>query len=151
MKWFVLVWFLIAATAQSADANWLLWKHSLVIRRIEGTPRGLSPEGNVDKWDLLNAVDVRKECLSALKAEQKKIVDSLAAAYPGEMVSQAMLADGISATVSAGAEKKTSGISVKTTQLYYEYTLWCLPAAVDPKWTRPQTQPPAPTQTEKSK
>lgn len=150
MKLFALVWLLIVATAESVEANWLLWKHSFVTRRIEGTPRGLlSPDGNVDKWDLLNAVDVRKECLSALKAEEKKIVDSLAATYPGETVSQATLADGISATVSAGAEKKAGGSNAKTTQLYYEYTLWCLPAAVDPRLTRPQ--PRTPTQTEKNK
>lgn len=127
---------LIFAAADSADAAWLLWKHSFVTRRTEGSPRGLSSDGNVDKWELLNAVDARKECLAALKVEQKKLYDSLASMYPGEPVSQSTLADGISASVSAGAEKK-GGSAAKTTQLYYEYTLWCLPAVMDPRSARP--------------
>jgi len=73
---------------------WLLWKHSFVTRRVEGTPRELTPEGNVDKWELLNAVDLRKECVSALKIEHKKSYDSLLATYPNEPVSQSMVADG---------------------------------------------------------
>ena len=149
MKLFPLMGFLIVATAQSADANWLLWRHNFVTQRIEGTPRGLNPEGNVDRWDLLNAVDLRKECLAALKAEQKKLVDGLVASYSGEVVSQSTLADGISATISTGAEKKSAGSNARTTQLYYEYTLWCLPAGVDPKWTRPP--PPGQIQGEKNR
>lgn len=131
-----LAWMLIGA--ESANAAWLLWKHTFVTRRTEGTPRGLNPEGNVDKWDLLNAVDERKDCIASLKAEQKKVSEGLASIYPGEPISQSTLADGISASISAGAEKKSGG--AKTTQLYYEYTLWCLPATVDPRATRP---PPA--------
>jgi len=127
---------LILAAADSADAAWLLWKHSFVTRRTERTPRGLSSEADVDKWELLNAVDARKECLGSLKVEQKKLYDSLASTYPGEPVAQSTLADGISASISAGAEKKGDS-SAKATQLYYEYTLWCLPAGVDPKSTRP--------------
>jgi hypothetical protein len=121
-----------------ADASygaWLLWRHSLVTRRVEGAPRGLTPEGNVDKWELLNAVELRKECIAALKAEHKKSYDSLQAAYPSEPVSQSIVADGISGSVSTGAEK--GGAAAKTTQLYYEYTFWCLPAGVDPKTIRP--------------
>jgi hypothetical protein len=133
MKQSILVLLLVLA-ADAAHAEWLLWKHSFVSRRVEGAPRGLSPEGDVDKWDLLNAVDLRKECLAALKSEQKQTYAGLVSAYPGEPISQASLADGVSATVSAGAEKK--GAAAKATQLYYEFTLWCLPAAVDPKWTR---------------
>jgi hypothetical protein len=82
MKQSILVLLLVLA-ADAAHAEWLLWKHSFVSRRMEGAPRGLSPEGNVDKWDLLNAVDLRKECLAALKAEQKKVYDGLISAYPG--------------------------------------------------------------------
>ncbi|HXF75867.1 MAG TPA: hypothetical protein VNN13_07215 [Methylomirabilota bacterium] len=116
-----------------AQAAWLLWKHSLVTRRVEGAPRGLTPDGNVDKWELLNAVDLRKECISALRAEHKKSYESLQAAYPGEPISQTFLADGISGSVAAGTEKG----GPKATQLYYEYTFWCLPAGVDPRSTRP--------------
>jgi len=119
--------------AESAHGAWLLWKHSLVSRRVEGTPRGLLPEGNVDKWELLNAIDLRKECLAALKAEHKKSVDSLTAVYPNEPVAQSIIADGVGASVSAGAEKSGAGPTARTTQLYYEYTFWCLPAGVDPK------------------
>jgi hypothetical protein len=129
----------ISLTAASADAAWLLWKHSLVNRRVEGAPRGLGPEGNVDKWELLNAVEARNECLAALRVEHKKIGDGLASAYPGELLSRSIVADGISASVSAGAEVPGGG-SAKTTQLYYKYTLWCLPAGVDPKSTRPRSE-----------
>ena len=130
---------LIFAAADSADAAWLLWKHSFVTRRTERTPRGLSSDANVDKWELLNAVEARKECLGSLKVEQKKLYDSLVSTYPGEPVAQSTLTDGISATVSTGAEKQ-GGSAGKTTQLYYEYTLWCLPAGVDPRLTRPVTE-----------
>jgi hypothetical protein len=58
--------------------------------------------------------------------------------YPGEPIAQSTLADGVSATISAGAETKEGGTQ-KSTQLYYEYTLWCLPAGVDPRSTRPMT------------
>jgi len=71
--------------------------------------------------------------------EHKKTFDSLAATYPNELVSQSILADGISVSVSAGAEK-SSGPAAKTTQLYYDYTFWCLPAAVDPKSPRPGSE-----------
>ena len=126
---------LTLSLAESAQAAWLLWKHSWVTRRVEGKPRGLSPEGNVDKWELLNAVDLRSECIAMLKVEQRKTLESLTAAYPNEPVERSMVADGISATVSTGAEKSGGG-STRTTQLYYEYTFWCLPAGVDPKITR---------------
>lgn len=122
--------------ADASEAAWLLWKHSLVTRRVEGAPRGLAPDGNVDKWELLNAVDLRSECVSALKAEHKRSYESLRTAYPNEPVSQSMVADGVSATVFAGAEKG----GPKTTQLYYEYTFWCLPAGVDPRSTRPASE-----------
>jgi hypothetical protein len=134
---FVLV--LLLGISDSADAAWLLWKHSHISRRVEGAPRGLSVEGDVDRWELMNAVDLRKECLGALKAEQKKIHDGLTSAYPGEPIAQTSVADGVSATISAGAEKKAGGAS-KAAQLSYEFTLWCLPAGVDPKWTRPQLE-----------
>ena len=121
--------------AESSHAAWLLWKHSWVTRRVEGKPRGLSPEGNVDKWELLNAVDLRNECVAMLKVEQRKTLDSLTAAYPNEPVEKSIVADGIGASVSTGAEK-SGGASARTTQLYYEYTFWCLPAGVDPKLIR---------------
>jgi hypothetical protein len=136
MKNIVLIFAALLLSAETANAAWLLWKHTLVTRRTEGTPRGLTGDADVSKWDLLNAVDARKECLGALKIEQKKISDSLASMYPDEPISQSTLADGISATVSAGAEMKGGG-APKPTQLYYEYTLWCLPAGVDPRSTRP--------------
>lgn len=130
-----LVTVLLCADCSYAVA-WLLWKHNFVTRRVEGAPRGISPEGNVDRWELLNAIDTRKECIAALRGEHKKTYDSLVAAYPSELVSQSTMADGISGSVSAGAEKN-SGSSLKTTQLYYEYTFWCLPAGVDPKTVKP--------------
>jgi hypothetical protein len=119
--------------ADGAEAAWLLWKHSFVTRRVEGKPRGLAPEGNVDRWELLNAVELRQECVAALRGEHKKSYDSLTAVYPNEPVAQSMVADGIGATLSAGAEIG----GAKTTQLYYEYTFWCLPAGVNPRITRP--------------
>ncbi|MSP40250.1 MAG: hypothetical protein EXR70_17310 [Deltaproteobacteria bacterium] len=118
--------------ADGAQAAWLLWKHSWVTRRVEGKPRGLAPEGNVDKWDLLNALELRQECVAALRTEHKKSYDTLTAVYPNEPVSQSMVAAGIGATLSTGAEIG----GARTTQLYYEYTFWCLPAGVDPKITR---------------
>jgi hypothetical protein len=121
--------------ADGAEAAWLLWKHSWVTRRVEGKPRGLAPEGNVDRWELLNAVDLRQECVAALRAEHKKSYDSLTAVYPNEPVAQSVVADGIGATLSTGAEIG-GGTSARTTQLYYEYTFWCLPAGVDPRITR---------------
>jgi hypothetical protein len=125
---------IVGLSAASADAAWLLWKHSQVSRRTQGMPRGLGAEGNVDKWELLNAVDERKECLAVLRVEHKKIYDGLAAAYPGELLSQSVFADGVSATVSVGAEVPGKG-SAKTTEFYYQYTLWCLPVGVDPQMT----------------
>ena len=121
--------------ADGAEAAWLLWKHSWVTRRVEGKPRGLAPDGNLDKWDLLNAVELRQECVAALRVEHKKSVDSLVAIYPNEPVSQSIVADGVGATVSTDAELG-GGTAAKTTQLYYEYTFWCLPAGVDPRITR---------------
>lgn len=145
MKKIALACLLIFLLADTSYGAWLLWKHSFVTRRVAGTPRGLSPEGDVDRWDLLNAVDTRKECVTSLKVEHKKSVDSLVGSYPGEPISQSTLADGVSATVSTGAEKGGGGAG-KTTQLYYEYTFWCLPAGVDPKSTRPGSDKPAPTE-----
>lgn len=136
MRPIALVLPLLFFAGESADAAWLLWKHSFVTRRVEGAPRGLNPEGNVDKWELLNALDLRKECLGALRSELKKTYDGLASTYPGEPVSQSVLADGVSATVAAGAEKREGG-GAKTAQLYYQFTLWCLPVGVDPRSTRP--------------
>lgn len=130
---FTLFW--ISLLADTSHAAWLLWKHNLVTRRVEGTPRGVVSEGNVDKWELLNAVDTRKECLTALRVEHKKTYDGLALTYPNEPVSQSTMADGISSSISAGAEKN-GGASAKSTQLYYQYTFWCLPAGVDPRSTR---------------
>jgi hypothetical protein len=130
----LLVMFLLSVDTADAAA-WLLWKHNFVTRRVEGGPRGLSGEGNVDKWELLNAVDNRKECLAALRVEHKKTYDGLVSVYPNEPVSQSTLADGVSSSVSTGADKG-GGPSAKTTQLYYEYTFWCLPAGVDPRTTR---------------
>ena len=137
MKRTIVALVMLLLVAEGAQAAWLLWKHSLVTRRVEGTPRGLLPEGNVDKWELLNAVDLRKECVTALRAEHKKSIDNLTAVYPNEPVSQSIIADGVSASVSAGAEKSGGGPSARTTQLYYEYTFWCLPAGVDPKLIKP--------------
>jgi hypothetical protein len=136
MKNIALRFLMVLLLVDTADAAWLLWKHNFVTRRVEGTPRGLSAEGDVNKWELLNAVDTRKECLAALRVEHKKAYDGLMSIYPNEPVSQSTLADGISASVSTGAEKG-GGPSAKTTQLYYEYTFWCLPAGVDPRSTRP--------------
>ena len=126
---------LTLSLAEAAQAAWLLWKHSWVTCRVEGKPRGLSAEGDVDKWELLNAVDLRNECVATLRVEHRKTLDSLIAVYPKEPVEQSIVADGISASVSTGAEK-SGGASARATQLYYEYTFWCLPAGVDPKITR---------------
>lgn len=139
MRQSALMLLLLVAASDTADAAWLLWKHSFVTRRVEGAPRGLSPEGNVDKWELLNAVDLRRECLAALKVEQKKAYEGLVSTHPGEPVAQSVVADGVSATVSAGAEKR-AGSAGKTAQLYYEFTFWCLPTGVDPRSTRPAAQ-----------
>ncbi|HEY3165697.1 MAG TPA: hypothetical protein VGK57_00610, partial [Candidatus Binatia bacterium] len=97
MKNIVLPLLMVLLLVDSADAAWLLWKHNFVTRRVEGTPRGLSAEGDVNKWELLNAVDNRKECLAALRVEHKKAYDGLVSIYPNEPVSQSTLADGISA------------------------------------------------------
>jgi hypothetical protein len=130
----ILLWLLFFV--DRADAAWLLWRHSLVTQRVEGVPRGISPVGNVDKWELLNAVDLRKECVVALRIEHRKSYDNLASMYPNEPIMQSVVADGISASVSAGAERSGSA-AAKSTQLYYEYTFWCLPAEVDPRLLRP--------------
>ena len=121
--------------ADRAESAWLLWRHSLVTQRVEGMPRGISPGGDVDKWELLNAVDLRKECIAALKVEHRKSYDTLTSVYPKEPVSQSIVADGISGSVSAGAERSGSATS-KSSQLYYVYTFWCLPAEVDPNIIR---------------
>ena len=139
MKRVVAAFALLLLCADDCQAAWLLWKHSWVTRRVEGKPRGLAAEANVDKWDLLNAVDLRPECIAALRIEHKKSYDSLAAVYPNEPVSQSIIADGIGASLSAGAEIG-GGTSARTTQLYYEYTFWCLPAGVDPRITRPMAE-----------
>jgi hypothetical protein len=135
MKRVIAAFVLLLVFADAAPAAWLLWKHSWVTRRTEGKPRGLAPEGNVDKWELLNALDLRQECVVALQVEHKKSYDSLAAAYPNEPVSQSIVADGISSSLSTGAEIG-GGASARSTQLFYEYTFWCLPAGVDPRITR---------------
>jgi hypothetical protein len=136
MKKLALLALMVLLLVDTVDAAWLLWKHNFVTTRVEGAPRGLSPEGNVDKWELLNAVDSRKECVTALRTEHKKTYDGLVSTYPNEPVSQSTRADGISSSISTGAEK-SRGPSAKSTQLYYEYTLWCLPAGVDPKLIKP--------------
>jgi hypothetical protein len=136
MKKLALVSLMVLLFVDTVDAAWLLWKHNFVTRRVEGAPRGLSPDGNVNKWELLNAVESRKECLTALQREHKKTYDGLVSTYPDEPVSQSTLADGISSSISTDAEK-SSGPSAKSAQLYYEYTFWCLPAGVDPRSTKP--------------
>jgi hypothetical protein len=135
MKRAALIFLLITFFAERAESAWLLWRHSLVTQRIEGMPRGISPVGDVDKWELLNAVDLRKECITALRVEHRKSYDTLTSVYPNEPVSQSIIADGISGSVSAGAERSGSATS-KSTQLYYVYTFWCLPAEVDPNMIR---------------
>jgi hypothetical protein len=72
MKRLALVSLMVLLLVDTVDAAWLLWKHNFVTRRLEGAPRGLSPEGNVNRWELLNAVESRKECLAALQGEHKK-------------------------------------------------------------------------------
>ena len=129
----IFLWMLFFA--DRAESAWLLWRHSLVTQRVEGMPRGISPGGDVDKWELLNAVDLRKECIAALKVEHRKSYDTLTSVYPKEPVSQSIVADGISGSVSAGAERSGSATS-KSSQLYYVYTFWCLPAEVDPNLIR---------------
>lgn len=129
----IILWTLFFA--DRAESAWLLWRHSLVTQRVEGMPRGISPGGDVDKWELLNAVDLRKECIAALKVEHRKSYDTLTSVYPKEPVSQSIVADGISGSVSAGAERSGSATS-KSSQLYYVYTFWCLPAEVDPNIIR---------------
>ncbi|HEX9452725.1 MAG TPA: hypothetical protein VGA27_00160 [Candidatus Binatia bacterium] len=129
----IFLWMLFFA--DRAESAWLLWRHSLVTQRVEGMPRGISPGGDVDKWELLNAVDLRKECIAALKVEHRKSYDTLTSVYPKEPVSQSIVADGISGSVSAGAERSGSATS-KSSQLYYVYTFWCLPAEVDPNIIR---------------
>ena len=130
---------LLLVFADEAAGAWLLWKHSWVTRRVEAKPRGLATEGNVDKWELLNALDLRQECISGLRVEHKKSYEGLAAAYPNEPVSQSIVADGISASLSTGTEI-SGGASARATQLFYEYTFWCLPAGVDPRMTRLTTE-----------
>jgi hypothetical protein len=139
MKKLALSSLVVLLLIDTADAAWLLWKHNFVTRRVEGAPRGLSPDGNVNRWDLLNAVESRKECLTALQGEHKKTYDGLVSTYPNEPVSQSTLADGISSSISIGAEK-SSGASAKSTQLYYEYTFWCLPVGVDPRSIKPGSE-----------
>ena len=135
MKRIIAAFALLLISNDAAQAAWLMWKHSWVTRRTEGKPRGLAPEGNVDKWELLNALDLRQDCIAALRVEHKKSYDSLAAAYPDEPVSQSIVADGISSTLSTGSEIR-GGASGGATQFFYEYTFWCLPAGVDPRITR---------------
>jgi hypothetical protein len=43
----------------------------VTISRVEGVPRDIDPQGTVDKWELLNAVEKRKEYLAALREEIK--------------------------------------------------------------------------------
>ena len=127
--------FLIALTLPgSSQAAWLLWKHSVVTRNLDGAPRSIAPQGTVDKWELLNALEERRECLSALRAEYKKSYDGLVAAYPNEPLSQSPLGDGVSASMSTGAQT-SFGPSAKPMQLFYEYAFWCLPPGVDPRTT----------------
>ena len=69
MKSVVFTFIIMLALANSTQAAWLLWKHSVTISRVEGVPRDIGPQGTVDKWELLNAVEGRKECLAALRDE----------------------------------------------------------------------------------
>jgi len=135
MKRAAMIFLCMLFSADRAESAWLLWRHSLVTQRVEGMPRGISPGGDVDKWELLNAVDLRKECIAALKVEHRKSYDTLTSVYPKEPVSQSIVADGISGSVSAGAERSGSATS-KSSQLYYVYTFWCLPGEVDPNLIR---------------
>jgi hypothetical protein len=139
MKKLALVSLVVLLLVGTVDAAWLLWKHNFVTRRVEGAPRGLNPDGNVSRWELLNAVDTRKDCLTALQVEHKKTYDGLVSTYPNEPVSQSTMADGISSSISIGAEK-SGGVSARTTQLYYEYTFWCLPVGADPRSIKPSPE-----------
>jgi hypothetical protein len=131
---FALVIALLWLGPSSAQSAWLLWKRSVVTKAVPGAPRNLGAQGTVDKWELLNALELRKECLTALRAEYKKTYDGLVAAYPNEPIDQSALGDGISASVSAGLQTN-SGSGVKPTQLSFEYAFWCLPPAIDPRST----------------
>jgi hypothetical protein len=134
MKSVVFTFIIMLALANSTQAAWLLWKHSVTISRVEGVPRDIGPQGTVDKWELLNAVEGRKECLAALRDEFKKSHEGLLAAYPNTRISQSPVANGVTASLSTGAET-SRGTSGKPVQLYFEYVFWCLPSDVNPRMT----------------
>lgn len=90
---------MVLLLVDTVDAAWLLWKHNLVTSRVEGVPRGLGSEGNVSRWELLNAVESRKDCLTALQGDHKKTYDGLVSTYPNELVAQSTRADGISSSI----------------------------------------------------
>lgn len=72
MKKIIVLACVILAEAAPADAAWLLWKHNFVSRRVEGAPRGLSPEGNVDRWELLNLLICAKNASPLCEPSRKK-------------------------------------------------------------------------------
>lgn len=134
MKKIILTCIITLALPQLTQAAWLLWKHSLSISRVEGAPRSIGPQGTVDKWELLNAVEARTECLAGLRDEFKKSHEGLLASYPNTRISQSPLGNGVTASLSTGAQTNL-GASEKTVQLFFEYAFWCLPSGVDPRMT----------------
>lgn len=139
MKTMVVAFIVTVVLPNSTQAAWLLWKHSVTISRVEGVPRDLGSQGTVNKWELLNAVEVRKECLAALREEFKKSLEGLAAAYPNTRITQSPVTNGISASLSTGTET-IRGTSGKPVQLYFEYVFWCLPSEVNPSMTSITTE-----------
>ena len=134
MKSVVFTFIITLVLPNLSQAAWLLWKHSLTISRVEGVPRSIGSQGTVDKWELLNAVEARTECLAALRDEFKKSHEGLLASYPNTRISQSPVGNGVTASLSTGAETNR-GTSGKPVQLYFEYVFWCLPSGVDPKMT----------------
>lgn len=123
----------------TTQAAWLLWKHSLISRRLEGVPRSMGNQGDTEKWELLNALDARSECLASLREEFKKNYDGLATAYPKDRVSQSPPGSGISASLSIASQTNPAPPE-KPTQLSFDYSFWCLPTGVDPRTTTMTTE-----------
>lgn len=124
---------------KSTEAAWLLWRHSLTITRVEGIPHSIGPQGTVEKWELINAVEARKECLASRRDEFKKNHEELAATYPHTRISQSPVGGGVKASLSTGAQAER-GASEKPVELFLEYTFWCLPTGVDPWMTSLTTE-----------
>jgi hypothetical protein len=134
MKKILFVFIAVLVMPRSTVAAWLLWKHSLTITRVEGIPRSIGPQGTVNKWELLNAVEARTECLATLRDEFKKSHEGLIATYPNTRISQSPIGNGVRASLSTGTQA-TRGASEKPVELFLEYTFWCLPTGVDPRMT----------------